>query len=88
MPASDWYSDTDPRALEVFLQLQREMSPDRKIAAVFQMTELLLRLSEEKERRQNPSAEEREIFLRAATRRLGREMMIRAYGWDPESSPP
>jgi hypothetical protein len=38
MPASDWYSDTDPQALEVFLRLQREMSADQKIAAVFQMT--------------------------------------------------
>ena len=85
MRRSDWYSDTDPRALEVFLDLQRRLSADRKIALVFQMTETVIRLSEENERKLHPEASDREIFLRAAARRLGRETMIRAYGWDPEN---
>jgi hypothetical protein len=84
MPRSDWFSDTDPRALEVFLDLQRRMSADWKIALVFQMTETVIRLSEEDERRVHPEASDREIFLRAA-RRLDRDTMIRAYGWDPEN---
>ena len=85
MRRSDWYSDTDPRALEVFLDLQRRLSADRKIALVFQMTETVIRLSEENERKLHPEASDREIFLRAAARRLGRETLIRAYGWDPEN---
>ena len=85
MVGSDWYSDTDPRALEVFLDLQRRMSADRKIALVFQMTEMVMKLGEESERRLHPEASDREIFLRAASRRLDRATMIRVYGWDPES---
>ena len=86
MLGSDWYSDTDPRALEVFLDLQRRMSADRKIALVFQMTEMGMKLGEESERRLHPEASDREIFLRAASRRLDRATMIRVYGWDPEST--
>lgn len=35
-------------------------------------------------RANHPEASEREIFLRAAALRLPRDLMIRAYGWDPE----
>ena len=31
-----------------------------------------------------PNADERELFLRLAARRLDRETMVRVYGWDPE----
>ena len=32
-----------------------------------------------------PEAGEREVFLRAAARRLSRETMMAVYGWDPEA---
>lgn len=80
----DFYSDTDPRALEVFLSLQRKMTPGLKVAAVFQMNDMLMRLSEAGVRQLYPAANEREVFLRAAARRLDRETMIRVYGWDPQ----
>jgi hypothetical protein len=35
------------------------------------------------ERRSHPEACEREIFFRVAARRLGREMVKKAYGWAP-----
>jgi hypothetical protein len=31
-----------------------------------------------------PNASEREIFLRTAALRIPRDLMIKAYGWDPE----
>lgn len=34
--------------------------------------------------RMYPEADEREVFLRVAARRLDRESMIKAYGWDPD----
>jgi hypothetical protein len=34
-----------------------------------------------------PQASEREVFLRVAARRLDRDSMIRAYGWDPALHP-
>ena len=37
-------------------------------------------------RLQYPEASEREILLRTAARHLSRDLMIRAYGWDPEGN--
>lgn len=34
-------------------------------------------------RRLYPDASDREVFLRAAARRLGPELVRKAYGWDP-----
>jgi len=34
-----------------------------------------------------PEADEREIFLRVAARRLDRDTMIKVYGWDPLRHP-
>lgn len=50
---------------------------------VFEMTELLLDAVKAGVRMQYPDADEREVFLRAAARRLDRATMIGAYGWDP-----
>jgi len=84
--AGDWYSDTDPRALQVFIEAQRRLSPGEKIAAVLEMSEFLMRLAEDNVRKLHPEFSEREVFLNAASRRLGRETMIRVYGWDPEAA--
>ncbi|HMD49648.1 MAG TPA: hypothetical protein VKG79_11145 [Bryobacteraceae bacterium] len=83
MPKYGWYSDTDPKALKVFIDLQRRMTPAQKTLGVFQMNEMLWRTSEEHERRMHPDASDREIFLRVASHRLDRETMIQVYGWDP-----
>lgn len=79
------FTDTDPRAMEVWLDLLRRMTPGEKLASALNLTELALRMSEAGVRAAYPQACEREVFLRAAARRLPRELMIRAYGWDPES---
>lgn len=88
MVTAEWYADTDPRALDVFLRLQREMSVSRKIETVFQTAELIRSLAEANLRRLYPSASEREIFLRAAARRFDRDTIIRVYGWDPMAGEP
>ena len=84
MAASGWYSDTDPRALKVFLSLQARMTAAQKIQAVFDLSRMLMRLQEANVRKDFPSASDREVFLRAAERRLGRELMLRVYGWNPD----
>jgi hypothetical protein len=84
MPISTRYSDTDPRALEVFIDLHRRMSASEKVAAVMEMNEMLLRLSLADVRKLYPKASEREVFLRMAARHLDRDLMIRAYGWHPD----
>jgi hypothetical protein len=79
--SSDWFSDTDPKALDVFLDLQRKMSPSEKLQRVFQANAMMRALAEADVRRLYPDADEREVFLRAAARRLGPELMMKVYGW-------
>jgi hypothetical protein len=85
MTEFDWFRDTDPRALEVFLDLQREMPVADKLQATFGMMEMLWNLAESGVRSMYPQAGEREVFLRTAARRLDRDTMIRVYGWDPKA---
>jgi hypothetical protein len=82
---SEPYSDTDPRAMEVWMDILRRKTPGERIAMALEMSEFAVRLSVSGVRARYPGASEREIFLRAAALRLPRELMIRAYGWDPES---
>jgi hypothetical protein len=78
------FTDTDPRALEVCLDRLRAKTPGERIATAFELTDLALGMAESGVRARYPDASEREIFLRTAALRLPRELMIRAYGWDPE----
>jgi hypothetical protein len=50
------------------------------------MTEFAIRVSESGVRARYPNASEREVFLRAAALRIPRDLMIRAYGWDPDGN--
>ncbi|MGO4882611.1 MAG: hypothetical protein ACLP59_17610 [Bryobacteraceae bacterium] len=86
MPRSDWYSDTDPRALEVFLECHRKMSASQKVNTILELSEMVFEMAKAEIRRHNPGIGEREVLLRAAARHLDRDTMIRAYGWDPEGS--
>ena len=86
MPEFEWYRDTHPKALEVFLDLQRKMPVSQKFEMVFGMMDMLTRLAESGIRSSYPQADEREIFLRVAARRLDRDTMIRVYGWDPKTN--
>ena len=86
MPAG-WYEDTDPEALEVFLQLHRRMTTGQRVGRVFELTAFQESLQRASVRSMYPEAGEREVFLRVAARRLDRETMIRVYGWDPDLQP-
>jgi len=81
----NWMADTDSKAFEVLIELQRKMSPGDKLALTLQMSDMMLRGYRDRVRKEYPQAGEREVFLRAAALRLGRETVSRAYGWDPES---
>ena len=85
MPQFEWYRDTDPRALEVFLDLQRKMTMSEKFRNIFGTMKFLRNVSEAGVRSMYPQADDREIFLRTAARCLDRETMIRVYGWDPRA---
>ncbi len=76
--------DTDPRALEILTELEREMSPGKKAALALAMSRMILRAAEAGVRMRYPDADEHEVLVRTAALHLDRELMIRAYGWDPE----
>ena len=80
------FTDTDPRAMEVWLDLQRRMSPGQKLGATLNASQFLLQLYEMGVRRLHPDANDREVLLRVAARHLPRDLVIRAYGWDPEAN--
>ena len=78
------FTDTDPRAMEVWLDRLRRMTPGEKLGATLHASQLLLQFYEMGVRRLYPDANDREVLLRVAARHLPRDLMIRAYGWDPE----
>jgi hypothetical protein len=78
------FTDTDPRAMEVWLDLQRRMTSGEKLAATLKASEFLLKSWESEVRAEHPHVDEIEVRLRVAARHLPRDLMIRAYGWDPE----
>ena len=84
---STWFSDTSPEALEVYVDLYRNMTVSERLARVFELCDLQQSLQEANVRALYPEADEREVFLRVAARRLGRDLMIKAYGWDPDLHP-
>ncbi len=80
---ADFARDTSPEALNVFHGIQRRRTGEQKLADAFDLSEGLLEMSKQGVRMRYPDAPEREVFLRAVATRLPRELMIRAYGWDP-----
>jgi hypothetical protein len=79
------FTDTDPRVMKVWLDMLRAKTPGERILMAFELSDFAVRMSESGVRARYPHASEREIFLRSAALRLPRDLMIRAYGWDPET---
>jgi hypothetical protein len=83
-PRCDFYSEMNPVELEAFIEENRRMSPEEKLAKVFESIRLAGERTECAVRAEYPQADDREVFLRVAARHLDRDLMIRAYGWDPK----
>jgi hypothetical protein len=79
----DFVRDTSPHALSVFYEIQRRRPGSQKLVDVFDLSEGMFETVKASIRRRYPQADDHEVFLRAAASRLSREVMIRAYGWDP-----
>jgi hypothetical protein len=81
---AEWFSDTDPKALEIYLKLHREMTPGERLSRVFELCAFQQSLQVASVRAAYPQAGDPEVFLRVAARRLSRQLMIAAYNWDPD----
>ena len=79
----DWMSDTHPEALRVYLELNHRLPAQRKFNTVIGMCEGMTLTYTARERKLHPEESERDIFLRVAARKLGKELAKRVYGYYP-----
>lgn len=76
--------DTSPEARRFLVEGYRRMSPADKLARVVSLNVALEQLQRARITAQYGEIPEREMRLRLGALRLGRETMVRAFGWDPE----
>ena len=81
---SELPNDTHPEIEKILIEGYRKMSPAEKLARVSEMNQLLERLAAYDVRQRHPDADEREVRLRVASRRIPAELMRKAFGWDPD----
>jgi hypothetical protein len=72
--------DTSPEAWKVLLDQIRRMTPEERLERCLQLSETVRLAGEAGLREAYPSAGEREIFLRAAQKKLGAELFRTVYG--------
>jgi hypothetical protein len=75
-------NDTDPRVEALLIEGYRGMAPSQKLERVRALTRAVQELALMDIRRRHPDADEREQALRLASRWIGPELMVRAFGWD------
>lgn len=77
-------ADTTREIEDLLFAAYRRMSPSEKLARIGALGELVESVALAGLRAQYPDADERELRLRLAARQIPRELMVAAYGWDPE----
>ena len=77
--------DTIPHVQRIHYELMRQLSPDRRLAMAFALTNATRNLVLADIRHRFPYADEDEIRQRFIARVLPREDVIRAYGFDPKA---
>lgn len=76
--------DTTSAAEAFLLERLRGMTPREKLDLVRRLNRGLIALSTAGVRARHGAIDERELALRVAALRLPRDLMIRAFRWDPE----
>jgi hypothetical protein len=75
--------DTEDDADRVLTELYRSMTPQQRANKLIAMWKAAQALAEADVRSRHPGIEDHEVRLRVASRRIPRELMIEAFGWDP-----
>jgi len=84
-PGRPGLSDTPPEMRKILIEGYRRMSPQQKLQRVLDLNRTVEAMAAARLRRDyGPDLSERELRLRLAALRLDREVMIEAFGWDPE----
>jgi hypothetical protein len=84
MPYRCQSEDTAPAAERLLIEGFRNMPPWRKAEIVTSLTRTAGEMSLAGLRARHPRATPHDLRLRLAALRLGRDTMIRAFGWDPD----
>jgi hypothetical protein len=82
---TDPFSDTSPEAEAILIEGYRRMSPQDKLRQVAELNRMADTMALARIRAwYGPDLSEREEKLRLAALHIDRELMIEAFGWDPE----
>ena len=76
-------NDTPPRMMSRVVGHWRTMSSAEKLDQIEQLNRACEQMSEAGVRSRHPDASDDEVRLRVIALRLGRDLMVAAYGWDP-----
>ncbi|HXT21533.1 MAG TPA: hypothetical protein VN811_01310 [Thermoanaerobaculia bacterium] len=79
-------SDTSPAIAAMLMAANRALTSQEKVRQVLDCNEVSEAMALAGLRARHPEASDRELRLRLAAQRLGRPLMIAAFGWDPERS--
>ncbi|MEW6351033.1 MAG: hypothetical protein AB1646_18400 [Thermodesulfobacteriota bacterium] len=77
-------SDTPPNIRKILVEGYRAMPSQKKARCVNEMAKALRAMALARIREQYGDISEREVLLRLGSLWLGRETMIRVFGWDPK----
>jgi hypothetical protein len=77
-------SDTSPEVQRFLNEGYRRMTPAEKLERVASLNRALVILQEARIRAQYGDVPDDEMRLRLGALRLGRETMIKVFGWDPD----
>jgi hypothetical protein len=77
-------SDTDPVVVDMLVKRWREMSPGQKWAQAFELNRVGESLLRAGAMHRYPDATEHQTRMRVMSIRVPRDLMIAAYGWDPD----
>ncbi|NUN48871.1 MAG: hypothetical protein HUU15_08605 [Candidatus Brocadiae bacterium] len=76
--------DTSIAAEQLQIAAWRRLTPTERVGKMWELSAWVRGIAEAEVRRRHPDAPEREVQLRVASRRFGRDLMVRAFGWDPD----
>ena len=77
-------SDTSPDAQRVLIEGYRRMTPTQKLRRVESLNRALVLLQKARIRAEYGNISDEEMRMRLGALRLGRETMIKVFGWDPD----
>lgn len=76
--------DTSPEVERIMIEGYRKMSAARKLEIMQDLINAACLLALGDIKRTHPKADQHEIMLRLASRRIEPELMRKAFGWNPE----